>query len=240
MDFSGGPIQFVMNIPVVTRLILIGQVVLALGVKFGLWIPADLHLNSTLVFKAHEVHRIITSALYVGPLNLNTVLTIAFTTVGLCGGLENSMFSHMPFQFLFALGVCLFSAVALESLPWVTFNSLFGVISSFVIYLHSRYSGGTMLIMFVPVASGLAPLILLLARVLQGSEVLPALIGFGIGHIYYYFDTVYPVMTDKSPIATLRRRLGIHWLDAQYNRVFSDRPSVDQGAWQSGDIDNRR
>ncbi|KAG9394153.1 hypothetical protein J8273_4255 [Carpediemonas membranifera] len=212
-------VQQYFRIPPVTRTIVTLQLFLSLAAKLGFLDITDVFLSWPLI-RAGEVHRLITSALYLGPLSISVLFHIYLSFLSTSSQLEQYRFYHAPAKYTFALATGVAMFMLANNLPSIHYYSLVTPLSIFILYLNSKYSMGRVIVLVFMIPSAAAPWVILALNVLQGSPVLPLLTAILCAHVFYWVDQVLPAITAQrvDPLETVRASIGINKIDSLYRR----------------------
>ena len=197
---GGVPIeQWYYDIPVVTRTYATLSVITSLLCQLK-WInPLQLFFDVNLVFRQREYWRLITTFVYFGTFGLDFLFYLFFL-VRYCRMLEEGSFRGRTYDFAWMLG--LGGCALLVLAPIVHLIFLGSSLTFMMVYIWSRRNPDVRM-NFLGLFTFNAPF---LPWVLMGFSLLlnnhfPVNDGIGIvlGHIYYFFDDVYPFIRTQAP-----------------------------------------
>lgn len=195
--FAPGILSWINEIPIISRCYLTATFVVTTACFLDLVSPLTLYYNWDLVFYKGQYWRLITSFLFFGTFSLDFVFHMYFV-MRYCRLLEEGSFRGRVADF-----VCLLVYGALSMLICSTIINKFSRIkflghplTFMMVYLWSRDPDNAQIQMsFLGILQFRAPYlpwILLAFSLLIGTPVEMDLLGILIGHIYYFFDYVYP------------------------------------------------
>lgn len=171
--------------------------------------PFSLYYNARLVFQRGEVWRLATSFLYFGSLSLDFVFHMFFL-VKYAKQLEEGSFRNRSLDFAWMLvsGAAAIAAAAPLARGRVQF--LGSSLAFMMVYVWSRRHRHVRM-SFLGVVTFTAPylpwVLLAFSALLRpsGGGVAVDLLGLAVGHCYYFFEDVYPRLTDgRRPLGTPR------------------------------------
>ncbi|KAG0056228.1 hypothetical protein BGZ83_005960 [Gryganskiella cystojenkinii] len=180
------------DVPLVTRLYFTGAALVALGVQTGFTNAFQLYFDYELVFYQNQFWRPITTFLYFGPLGLDFVFHMFFL-VRYSRMLEEGSFYGRTMDYAWMLFL---SALALLCLsPFVSMPFLGSPLAFTLVYIWSRRNPSiplNFLGLFVFTAPYLPWVLLGFTLLLNSHFPTGDLMGIAVGHIYYFFEDVWP------------------------------------------------
>eukprot|EP01116_Phalansterium_solitarium_P013909 TRINITY_DN31364_c0_g1_i1.p2 TRINITY_DN31364_c0_g1~~TRINITY_DN31364_c0_g1_i1.p2 ORF type:complete len:239 (+),score=28.56 TRINITY_DN31364_c0_g1_i1:257-973(+) len=189
------------DMPPVTKVLFSLSMFFSLAAHFEFIYWGFLILDMPSVYKGFEIWRLGTSFFLHGLRFHYLVLMIFLVTYG--SQLEKDNFAGVTADFVFFL---LLSALQLVAIAWALHVRLLGVpLIMAIIYLWSRKNPDvTMTFMFgFQFKAFYFPWVLVAFNVLTGDKFpLGDLLGIFVGHVYFYFDTLYPNMGGARLIKT--------------------------------------
>ena len=197
------------QLPVVTRTYVTLCVLTTAACALDLVTPFSLYYNARLVFQRGEVWRLATSFLYFGNLSLDFVFHMFFL-VKYAKQLEEGSFRNrsLDFAWMLVAGAAAIAAAAPLARGRVQF--LGSSLAFMMVYVWSRRHRHVRM-SFLGVATFTAPylpwVLLAFSALLRpsGGGVAVDLLGLAVGHCYYFFEDVYPRLTDgRRPLGTPR------------------------------------
>ncbi|KAG0230337.1 hypothetical protein BGW41_002557 [Actinomortierella wolfii] len=184
--------QWYYEVPLVTRLYATGAVLVALAVQTGFVNVFQLYFDFEHVFYKNEYWRPITTFLYFGPLGLDFVFHMFFL-VRYSRMLEEGSFYGRTVDYAWMLFL---SASALLCLsPFVSMPFLGSPLAFTLVYIWSRRNPSiplNFLGLFVFTAPYLPWVLLGFTLLLNSHFPTGDLMGIAVGHIYYFFEDVWP------------------------------------------------
>lgn len=182
------------SIPPVTRWWFSGSAVVTVCCGVGLVDPRLVVLDWERVRRGLEVWRVLAPFFLLGPLGINVVFDLLFI-YRYCSMLEQSSFRGRTADFLWMF-VCLGGALLLAARFVVPMAALGPALLSAVIHVWSRhFPNMRVTLFFVTVPAAYLSFALLAMHLLMGGGINYAgLAGVVCGHLYYFLDSVYPLM----------------------------------------------
>ena len=190
------------EIPVVSRLYLTA----ALGTTSACFLdvvsPLTLYYNYDLILRG-QYWRLLSSFLFFGPFSLDFLFHLYFV-VTYCRLLEEGNFRGRTADFIFMLllGAVLMLIFAVTVQTFSKIRFLGHPLAFMMVYVWARTPenvGVRMSLMgLFPFNAPYLPWVLLLFSLFLGNPIETDLLGIVVGHLYYFFDSVYP------SIATIR------------------------------------
>ncbi|KAI1320095.1 hypothetical protein EDD11_002067 [Mortierella claussenii] len=180
------------DVPLVTRLYATGAALVALGVQTGFTNPFQLYFDYELVLYKHQFWRPITTFLYFGPLGLDFVFHMFFL-VRYSRMLEEGSFYGRTMDYAWMLFLSAFSLLCLS--PFVSMPFLGSPLAFTLVYIWSRRNPSiplNFLGLFVFTAPYLPWVLLGFTLLLNSHFPTGDLMGIAVGHIYYFFEDVWP------------------------------------------------
>ncbi|KAF9097612.1 hypothetical protein BGX23_008338 [Mortierella sp. AD031] len=180
------------DVPIVTRLFATGAALVALAVQTGFTNAFQLYFNYELVFYQHQYWRAITTFLYFGPLGLDFVFHMFFL-VRYSRMLEEGSFYGRTMDYAWMLFLSAISLLCLS--PFVAMPFLGSPLAFTLVYIWSRRNPSiplNFLGLFVFTAPYLPWVLLGFTLLLNSHFPTGDLMGIAVGHIYYFFEDVWP------------------------------------------------
>ncbi|KAF9915289.1 hypothetical protein BX616_006502 [Lobosporangium transversale] len=180
------------DVPLVTRLYATGAALVALAVQTGFTNAFQLYFDYELVFYKHQFWRPITTFLYFGPLGLDFVFHMFFL-VRYSRMLEEGSFYGRTMDYAWMLFLSAFSLLCLS--PFVAMPFLGSPLAFTLVYIWSRRNPSiplNFLGLFVFTAPYLPWVLLGFTLLLNSHFPTGDLMGIAVGHIYYFFEDVWP------------------------------------------------
>eukprot|EP01137_Pigoraptor_chileana_P001223 Opistho-2@38554 len=191
-----------MEVPVITRFYVTACVLTSLACQLHFVTFLQLYFNWHLIVHKFQVYRLVTNFLYFGTLGLDLLFHMFFL-YRYSRYLEEGSFRGRTADYFYMLlfGATLMTVVA----PFIDMIFLGSGLTCMLVYVwgrrnrHVRMSFLGLLTFTAPYL----PWVLLGFSVLLNSSPLGDLLGIGIGHIYYYFEDVYPTLfPGRRPLKT--------------------------------------
>ncbi|KAG0205240.1 hypothetical protein BGX28_003101 [Mortierella sp. GBA30] len=180
------------DVPLVTRLYATGAALVALAVQTGFTNAFQLYFDYELVFYKNQFWRPITTFLYFGPLGLDFVFHMFFL-VRYSRMLEEGSFYGRTMDYAWMLFLSAVSLLCLS--PFVAMPFLGSPLAFTLVYIWSRRNPSiplNFLGLFVFTAPYLPWVLLGFTLLLNSHFPTGDLMGIAVGHIYYFFEDVWP------------------------------------------------
>ncbi|GJJ69054.1 Derlin-2/3 [Entomortierella parvispora] len=213
------------DVPLVTRLYFTGAALVALAVQTGFTNAFQLYFDYELVFYQNQFWRPITTFLYFGPLGLDFVFHMFFL-VRYSRMLEEGSFYGRTMDYAWMLFLSAVSLLCLS--PFVSMPFLGSPLAFTLVYIWSRRNPSiplNFLGLFVFTAPYLPWVLLGFTLLLNSHFPTGDLMGIAVGHVYYFFEDVWPKEQAsggrrylETPLIFTRRR-GTH-ISAEIQEEF--------------------
>ncbi|KAJ9628619.1 hypothetical protein H2203_002520 [Taxawa tesnikishii (nom. ined.)] len=188
--------QWFFEMPTYTRWWTTAVISTGLLVQCHIITPFQLFYSFRAVFHKSQYWRLFTTFVYFGPLNFNLIFHIFFIQ-RYARMLEESAVSPAHFSWMLA-----YAATTIVSLaPLFSAAFLGSTLSSTLVYIWSRKHPDmqlSLLGLFVFKAPWLPWIMIALSVVLHGQWPKDELCGMVVGHIYYFFNDIYPAAHNGS------------------------------------------
>eukprot|EP01069_Polyplicarium_translucidae_P011872 Polyplicarium_translucidae@DN4515_c0_g1_i1.p1 len=190
------------HLPPITKGILCLSTGMMLLTSLDLITPLNLYLNYRLVM-AGEVWRLLTCFLFLGEFGLQFFWNIYMLTY-YCSRLEEDTYRGRSVEFLWMMGLVMLQLLLLSWLfPGKFFCS--GAMLNVLTYIWGRRNPHAhMHILLFSVPAPYLSWILVLLSLLIGWQISDHLMGICVGHVYYFFEDVYPYMPTSGGVRLLR------------------------------------
>jgi Derlin-2/3 len=198
---GGDPLQWYNQLPPISRLYLTS----AVGTSFAVFVdwvsPLTLYFNYDLIFIKGHYWRLVSSFLYFGPFSLDFIFHMYFV-VRYCRQLEEGKFRNQPanliFFLIFGMVCMIILGIFVQSFNKIKFLS--HSLSFMMVYVwargrenqHMRMS----LLGLYTFRAPYLPWVLFVFSLMLGNPPGTDLLGIVVGHLYYFLDTVYPVVAE--------------------------------------------
>lgn len=207
-----------MEIPVVSRVYVTSAFLTTAACAVEIISPFSLYFNFNLIFFQGQVWRLLTTFLFFGLFSLDFLFHMYFL-VRYCRLLEEGDFRGRTAHFILMLlfGITLMTMVA----PFLGVNFLGSSLSFMMLYIWGRRNEDARM-SFLGVFSFTAPYlpwVMLTFSVLLGHSVIVDVIGIFVGHTYYFFEYVYPIVAEIRGWKIkrlLEPPMILHWLCGTY------------------------
>jgi len=185
--------QFTQSVPLVTRCCLLFSCVLMAAVSLDVLSPYALFFSPRRVFREYEVWRIFTSIFFFGDFSVH-FFWCCYMMVLYSSKLEDEAFRNRTSDFCWMIFILVILTVIFASFFTKTLF-LSGALINALTYIWGRknpYSRVT--IIFFSVYAHFLPWVLAILSAVIGNRVLDHLLGILVGHIFFFFDDVFPLM----------------------------------------------
>ncbi|KAJ8101474.1 Derlin [Lipomyces tetrasporus] len=189
------------EVPPVTRYWTTAAVVTSILVQCEVISAYQLFFSFRTMFGARQYWRILTTFLYFGPLSLDFIFHIFFMS-RYSRMLEDSFFRNNTLDFLWLL---LYSALSLLILsPLVSLPFLGSPLSFSLVYIWARRNPSirlSFLGLFVFSAPYLPWVLFGFSLILNNALPKGDLLGIAVGHVYFFFEDIFPRLYGYRPLA---------------------------------------
>ena len=195
------PLAWYMSIPVVSRVYLTAALAVT-SACFMDWVsPLTLYFNYDLVFRKGQYWRLLSSFLFFGNFSLDFLFHMYFVT-RYCRMLEEGRFrgktADFIFMILFGIVAMIFTAIVCENFSKIKF--LGHSLSFMMVYVWGRGRENAnvrlSLLGLYTFNAPYLPWVLLMFSLFLGNPIETDFLGIIIGHIYYFFDYIYPQVAE--------------------------------------------
>ncbi|ETV96887.1 hypothetical protein H310_10163 [Aphanomyces invadans] len=189
------PLEWYHEIPVISRLYLTGAFLTTVACALELISPFSLYFNFNLIFYRGQVWRLVTNFLFFGLFSLDYIFHMYFL-VRYSRMLEEGSFRGRTADFLYMLLLGAVSMILVA--PFVSVHFLGSSLTFMMVYVWGRRNEHTRLsfLGLFPFTAPYLPWVLLLFSMVLGNSATIDLIGIVVGHVYYFFEDVYPAIAD--------------------------------------------
>ena len=196
-----------MEIPVVSRVYLTGAFLTTAACALDMVSPFSLYYNYNAIFFEGEVWRLATNFFFFGMFGIDFVFHMFFL-MRYCRLLEENSFRGRTadFVWMISFGAVSMSIIAIYANVHFLSNSLMFM----MLYIWGRRNPYVQMTLFglMTFTAPYLPWVILCFSGLMGNNLMTDLIGIGVGHIYYFFEDVYPLVAEIRGWNTQR------WLEA--------------------------
>lgn len=197
-----GPEGWYFDIPIITRVWITAAVLTSGAIHCDLVSPYQLFFSWRTVWDKSQLWRVITTFLYFGPLSLDFVFHLFFMS-RYSRMLEESFYRGKTADFAWLI---LYAAASLLILSPIAGLPFLGSPLSFsLVYIWSRRNPAirlSFLGLFIFSAPYLPWVLLAFSVLLNNSLPKGDMLGIAVGHIYFFFEDVYPGISNGSrPLA---------------------------------------
>mmetsp|Transcript_18802 Transcript_18802/g.38776 ORF Transcript_18802/g.38776 Transcript_18802/m.38776 type:complete len:213 (+) Transcript_18802:33-671(+) len=189
--------------PPVTRCLILTSVLLMVLCSLDVISPFTLYLNWQLIIYELQLWRLVTCFLFFGNFSLQFCWN-TYVLVFYCSSLEEIAFHRKSADFLWML-VC--GAGMLLVLTYFFGNTYFvsGAMIDLMTYIWGRRnSAARMQVLFFNFRAPYLPWVLAWISLLMGGSVQDHLMGIAVGHTYYFFEDVYPLLPTSKGFRVFR------------------------------------
>lgn len=191
--------DFIGNLPPVSRWYFLSSTALMVLCSLDIISPFALFMSWNLVIKEWQFWRLITCFLYIGSVQVHTIWML-YVMILYCSNLEEASFRGRSADFLWMLILC---ATMLLAFSCVVGTGFFfsGAIINVMTYVWSRRNPNTRAsIWFFTVRAPYVPWVHFSLALLFGWGLSDHLIGILVGHMYFFFEDIYPLMPTSKGI----------------------------------------
>mmetsp|Transcript_9796 Transcript_9796/g.17716 ORF Transcript_9796/g.17716 Transcript_9796/m.17716 type:complete len:212 (+) Transcript_9796:94-729(+) len=180
--------------PPVTRCYVAASSLLMLLCTLDILSPFYLYLHWELIIYELQLWRLVTCFLFFGPFGLpffwNTYVMVFY-----CSSLEDVAFQRKHADFLWMLicgaGMLLFLTYFFGSSTYFISGAMIDVMT----YVWGRRNSAARIqVMFFSVRAPYLPWVIAWISLLMGGNIQDHLMGIAVGHVYYFFEDVYPLL----------------------------------------------
>ena len=209
----GDILQWYYEIPIISRLYLTGAVATTSACFLDLVSPLTLYYNFDLIVEKGQYWRLLSSFLFFGSFSLDFLFHMYFV-IRYCRLLEEGPFRgrKVDFAWMLLLGAAtmLIFSVGLDRFTKIKF--LGHPLAFMMVYVWARgpenLNVRMSLLGLFPFSAPYLPWVLLLFSLLLGNPIETDLMGIVVGHLYFFFDRIFPQVADvrgwsiRKPLAT--------------------------------------
>jgi len=201
-------------LPNVTKVYLTATTILMLMCSVDIISPFSLYLNWNLVLREGQFWRLVTCFLFFGEFGLSFFWNV-YMLVFYCSRLEEDVFRGKSADFLWML---LTTGSMLLSLSFFFDTGYFfsGAMINVMTYIWGRRNPLTrMSIFFFTVRAPYIPWVLSGLSLFVGWHLSDHLMGILVGHVYFFFEDVYPLMPTSSGTRLFKTPYVLRWMMKQ-------------------------
>jgi Derlin-2/3 len=196
--------ELLTNMPPVTRIVVGSSALLAVLCSLEVLTPLSLYLNWDLVFYEKQWWRPFTCFFFFGEFSFHFVWN-TYIYLQYCSSLEEVGFRGRSADFVWMLvstGILLLLLTATLQLSAIFLSS---ALMDVMIYLWSKKNPHVMVqVIFVTMRAAYLPFMLTFLSVLLGGTVTDHLLGIAVGHVFYFFTEIYPLMPTSGGFRLFR------------------------------------
>ena len=209
----GDVLQWYYDIPVVSRCYLTAAVGTTTACFLDLVSPLTLYYNLDLIMGKGQYWRLLTSFFFFGGFSLDFLFHMYFV-IRYCRLLEEGPFRGRKVDFLYMLfvGAILMLTCSVVMSTFTKIKFLGHPLAFMMVYVWARgpenLNVRMSLLGIFPFSAPYLPWVLLVFSLLLGNPVETDLMGILVGHLYFFFDRIFPQVADvrgwslKKPLAT--------------------------------------
>jgi Derlin-2/3 len=185
-----------MDIPVVSRIYFTTAFLTTAGCAMDLISPYNLYFNVDLIFVEGQVWRLFSSFMFFGMFSVDFLFHMYFL-VRYSRLLEEGDFRGRTANFVLLIffGIFLIATVA----PFLQAHNFLGSALTFMMtYIWGRRNEDVKMSVFglITFSAPYLSWVMLTFSVLMGNSITMDVLGIFVGHMYYFFEYVYPVMAE--------------------------------------------
>jgi Derlin-2/3 len=182
------------NMPPVSRLMIAISAIMALLATLDIVSPLSLYLNWDLVFKERQWWRPITCFFFFGEFSVHFCWHI-YVYLQYCSSLEQVGFRGRSADFVWMLISSGSLLLVLTAVLKLNSSFLSSALMDVMIYLWSKKNANMLVqVIVVTVHAAYLPWTLTALSLLLGGNIQDHLLGIAVGHVYYFFSEIYPLM----------------------------------------------
>ena len=187
------------NAPI-TRTILFSAVALMILAQMKIVDPIDLFYDFDLIKENKQYYRFLTSILYFGSLDINTIMRI-YGFVNFASLVESALFCGKPANYMmFLLFTATLSFISAAFTNEIFFGSTLASVCFY--YFSKHFSKQSIQLLGFPIAvpASVVPYIYVVLAYVRGGAraMIPDVLGIVIGHLYYYIHDVLAIRFGTS------------------------------------------
>ncbi|OII75579.1 uncharacterized protein cubi_02100 [Cryptosporidium ubiquitum] len=181
------------NIPPVTKVYFAISTLLMILCTLDIISPFNLYLNWLLVINEYQIWRLATCFFFFGTFSLHFFWN-AYVLLYYCASLEDVVFHSRPADFLWMLITCSWMLLLLSYFFGAGY--LFsGAVINVMTYIWGRRNPSARMSVFIfTVRAPYLPWVLMGMGLVIGWRPWDNLMGIIVGHTYYFFEDIYPLM----------------------------------------------
>ena len=191
------------NTPPVTRVMICASGLLAVLCSLEVLSPLSLCLNWELVRQQRQWWRLVSCFFFYGEFSIHFVWNM-YIYIQYCSSLEELAFRNKTADFVWMLISCGFLLLGL-SYCFVASAFLSSALMDVMIYLWSKKNPHAMVhVLFLTVPAAYLPFTLTGLSLLMGGQISDHLMGIAVGHIFFFFNEIYPLMPTSGGLKLFR------------------------------------
>lgn len=199
------------KLPPVTRCYLLMSTLLMILCSLEIISPFSLYLNWMLAIHDLQLWRLVTCFLFFGTFGLHFFWN-AYVLLFYCSSLEDVAFHSRPADFLWML---ITSGSMLLVMSYFIGAGYFfsGAITNVMTYVWGRKNPSTrMNVLFFTVRAPYLPWVLASLSMFVGWHLSDHLMGIAVGHIYFFFEDIYPYMPTSKGLRLFATPKCLKWI----------------------------
>ena len=192
------------NVPPVTRVVLGLSIALAVLCTLELLSPLSLYMNWDLVIYERQWWRLLSCFFFFGDFSIHFCWNM-FIYRQYCGSLEELAYRGRSADFVWLLLTSGALLLVITAAMHSTSSFLSTAMMEVMIYLWSKKNPAAMVhVLFLTVQAAYLPFVLVFLSLLMGGSIMDYLLGIAVGHIYYFFTDIYPLMPTSGGFQLFR------------------------------------
>ncbi|KEP63057.1 UNVERIFIED_CONTAM: Der1 family protein [Hammondia hammondi] len=200
---------FFSHLPPVTRFYLFCSTALMLLCTLEIVSPFSLYINYNLVLQRGQVWRIFSCFLFFGTFSLHFFWNV-YVLIFYCATLEEHQRSATFLWMLLTTGALLLGLSHIFGVGSYFFS---GSMINVMTYIWGRRNPSTRLsVFFISVSAPYLPFVLALMSVLVGWNMADHVIGILVGHVYFFFEDIYPLLPTSKGCRIFRTPRLLLWI----------------------------
>jgi len=186
--------ELIGQMPPVTRLIIATSGIMALLSTLDIVSPLSLYMNWDLVIKERQWWRPLTCFFFFGEFSIHFCWHI-YVYLQYCSSLEQVVYRGRTADFVWMLMISVCLLLGLTAALRLNTSFLSSALMDVMIYLWSKKNANMLVqVVFVTLHAAYLPWTLAGLSLLLGGNIQDNLLGIAVGHIFYFFSDIYPLM----------------------------------------------
>nr|XP_043635000.1 derlin-1-like [Erigeron canadensis] len=212
------PMQYYNSIPPVAKTYASICFLTSLGRHLQLYNPGILALYYEDVFKHFQIWRLITSFFFIGSFSFTFAFRL-FIILKYGVQLERGPFDKRTADYVWMFFFGALSLLVVAAIPFLWFPYMGASLVFMIVYVWSRELPNTRINIqgLVELKGFYLPWAMLAIDLVLGNQLMPSLLGIGVGHLYYFMTVLYPLAGGSNFCKT---PIWVHKLVAYWGRGY--------------------